>query len=134
MGVLGGGWQPDHLWLDLLGEHPPAKPLVQCRHQADQQQSGGDWGGVADAHLRVERHDADLFLGSCAMKILGGLSPYKSRFVVKTDAWHWPMLSGKDAAQESVLMTILFMILWCAVMKELLEQHQVGLLPAAQLN
>jgi len=37
------------------------------------------------------------------------LSPYKSRFVVKT---------------ESLLMTILFMILWCAVMKELLENHQ----------
>ncbi|CAK8992032.1 unnamed protein product [Durusdinium trenchii] len=36
------------------------------------------------------------------------LSPYKSRFVVKT---------------ESVLMGVLFMILWCAVMKELLERH-----------
>ncbi|CAJ1371183.1 unnamed protein product [Effrenium voratum] len=37
------------------------------------------------------------------------LSPYKSTFVVKS---------------ESILMTVLFMVLWCAVMKELLEQHQ----------
>lgn len=71
---------------------------------------------LSNAAIKLTSNNLVVIGAGCQMLIfalnvtmLVCLRPYKSQMVVQT---------------ETILMTVLFMVLWCAVMKELLEQHQ----------